>query len=90
LCRSAIPKYWIWFHYLSIFKYPYEALMHNEFVHQKGVIWYNNLDSNNVLALFALGKVRLWACIVPMICFAVAYRLFFYISLRWHTKNIRK
>ncbi|KAG0557549.1 hypothetical protein M758_11G135400 [Ceratodon purpureus] len=90
ILRTAIPKYWIWFHYLSIFKYPYEALMHNEFMHQKNVIWYNNMDSNKVLALFGLGKVRLWACIVPMICFAVAYRLFFYISLRWHTKNIRK
>lgn len=90
IIRTAIPKYWIWFHYLSIFKYPYEAMMHNEFMHLKGVIWYNNMDSNKVMSLFSMGKVRLWACIVPMICFTIAYRLFFYISLRWHTKNIRK
>lgn len=82
LHRSAIPKYWIWFHYLSIFKYPYEAIMHNEFASQKGVIWYNNMDSHMVLSSLSMGKVRMWACVVPMIVFAVVYRLFFYVSLK--------
>lgn len=90
ILRSAIPKYWIWFHYLSIFKYPYEAIMHNEFASQKGVIWYNNMDSHMVLSSLSMGKVRMWACVVPMIVFAVVYRLFFYVSLKLHTKNIRK
>ncbi|CAL4913880.1 unnamed protein product [Urochloa decumbens] len=29
--RDRIPSYWIWFHYLSLVKYPYEAVMQNEF-----------------------------------------------------------
>ncbi|XP_078166005.1 ABC transporter G family member 6-like [Carex rostrata] len=29
--RDRIPNYWIWFHYLSLVKYPYEAVLHNEF-----------------------------------------------------------
>uniref|UniRef100_A0A453ICI0 ABC-2 type transporter domain-containing protein n=1 Tax=Aegilops tauschii subsp. strangulata TaxID=200361 RepID=A0A453ICI0_AEGTS len=29
--RDRIPGYWIWFHYLSLIKYPYEAVMQNEF-----------------------------------------------------------
>ncbi|MBA0842939.1 hypothetical protein Goarm_000171 [Gossypium armourianum] len=29
--RDRIPAYWIWFHYLSVIKYPYEAVLHNEF-----------------------------------------------------------
>ncbi|URE03350.1 ABC-2 type transporter [Musa troglodytarum] len=29
--RTRIPDYWIWFHYLSLVKYPYEAVMQNEF-----------------------------------------------------------
>jgi ABC-type multidrug transport system ATPase subunit len=29
--RDRIPDYWIWFHYLSLIKYPYEAVMQNEF-----------------------------------------------------------
>lgn len=29
--RDRIPQYWIWFHYLSLVKYPYEAVLQNEF-----------------------------------------------------------
>ncbi|XP_047328286.1 ABC transporter G family member 1-like [Impatiens glandulifera] len=29
--RNRIPSYWIWFHYLSLVKYPYEAVLLNEF-----------------------------------------------------------
>ncbi|KAL3645304.1 ABC transporter G member 6 [Castilleja foliolosa] len=29
--RDRIPLYWIWFHYLSLVKYPYEAVLQNEF-----------------------------------------------------------
>ncbi|XP_072974950.1 ABC transporter G family member 16-like [Typha angustifolia] len=29
--RDRIPGYWIWFHYLSLVKYPYEGVLHNEF-----------------------------------------------------------
>ncbi|XP_049390170.1 ABC transporter G family member 6-like [Solanum stenotomum] len=31
LNRDRIPSYWIWFHYLSLVKYPYEAVLQNEF-----------------------------------------------------------
>ncbi|CAL4930462.1 unnamed protein product [Urochloa decumbens] len=29
--RDRIQGYWIWFHYLSLIKYPYQAVMQNEF-----------------------------------------------------------
>ncbi|MBA0726284.1 hypothetical protein Golax_002124 [Gossypium laxum] len=29
--RDRIPGYWIWFHYLSLVKYPYETVLRNEF-----------------------------------------------------------
>ncbi|KAF3334032.1 ABC transporter G family member 6-like protein [Carex littledalei] len=29
--RDRIPDYWIWFHYLSLIKYPYEGVLQNEF-----------------------------------------------------------
>ncbi|KAL0916260.1 hypothetical protein M5K25_013755 [Dendrobium thyrsiflorum] len=29
--RDRIPDYWIWFHYLSLVKYSYEGVLHNEF-----------------------------------------------------------
>ncbi|XP_044461035.1 ABC transporter G family member 6-like [Mangifera indica] len=31
ISRDRIPAYWIWFHYLSLIKYPYEAVLLNEF-----------------------------------------------------------
>ncbi|EXB88504.1 ABC transporter G family member 16 [Morus notabilis] len=31
ITRDRIPSYWIWFHYLSLVKYPYEAVLQNEF-----------------------------------------------------------
>ncbi|KMZ57915.1 ABC transporter G family member [Zostera marina] len=31
ISRDRIPNYWIWLHYISLVKYPYEAVLHNEF-----------------------------------------------------------
>ncbi|EPS59916.1 abc transporter family protein, partial [Genlisea aurea] len=31
IARDRIPAYWIWFNYLSLVKYPYEAVLQNEF-----------------------------------------------------------
>ncbi|CAN6471139.1 unnamed protein product [Victoria cruziana] len=33
--RDRIPPYWIWFHYLSMVKYPYEGVLLNEFENAK-------------------------------------------------------
>ncbi|OVA09974.1 ABC transporter-like [Macleaya cordata] len=29
--RDRIPMYWIWFHYISLLKYPFESVLQNEF-----------------------------------------------------------
>ncbi|KAK1265044.1 ABC transporter G family member 6 [Acorus gramineus] len=29
--RDRMPVYWLWFHYISLVKYPYEAVLQNEF-----------------------------------------------------------
>ncbi|KAF8091780.1 hypothetical protein N665_0436s0042 [Sinapis alba] len=31
ISRDRIPLYWLWFHYLSLVKYPYEGVLQNEF-----------------------------------------------------------
>ncbi|KAL2933906.1 ABC transporter G family member 2 [Bienertia sinuspersici] len=31
ITRDRIPSYWIWFHYISLVKYPYEGVLQNEF-----------------------------------------------------------
>ncbi|XWS55738.1 hypothetical protein CRYUN_Cryun09bG0026300 [Craigia yunnanensis] len=32
VARDRLPRYWVWFHYASLVKYPYEALLQNEFL----------------------------------------------------------
>lgn len=31
ITRDRIPSYWLWFHYLSLVKYPYQGVLQNEF-----------------------------------------------------------
>ncbi|KAK6943720.1 ABC-2 type transporter [Dillenia turbinata] len=31
ITRDRIPAYWLWFHYISLVKYPYEGVLQNEF-----------------------------------------------------------
>ncbi|KAJ6831126.1 ABC transporter G family member 16 [Iris pallida] len=31
ISRQRMPDYWLWFHYLSLVKYPYQGVMQNEF-----------------------------------------------------------
>ncbi|XP_039047060.1 ABC transporter G family member 20-like [Hibiscus syriacus] len=32
VARNRLPKYWVWLHYISLIKYPYEAILQNEFL----------------------------------------------------------
>ncbi|OMO72695.1 ABC transporter-like protein [Corchorus capsularis] len=31
ISRDRLPTYWLWFHYISLVKYPYEGVLQNEF-----------------------------------------------------------
>jgi hypothetical protein len=92
VCRAGIPKYWIWLHYLSTFKYPYELLIANEYGHLKKVIWFFGADSQAVLNYFDAAKVNdhPWKNYSVMVSFFIGYRVLFYLSLRFNTKNVRK
>lgn len=90
--RTGIPWYWIWLHYLSSFKYPYELMLANEYGHLRKVWWFFGVDSQRVLEYFDAGKVadHLWINYVAMLSFMIGYRVLFYLSLRFFTKNVRQ
>ncbi|KAL2654229.1 hypothetical protein R1flu_022357 [Riccia fluitans] len=90
--RTAIPKYWIWVHYISLFKYPYELLLNNEFgsSHFEDRIWYDDVDSNTILSSLGAGKVHNWANFLAMLGLFFGYRIFFWFSLSYFNKSIRK
>ncbi|KAH9763387.1 ABC transporter domain-containing protein [Citrus sinensis] len=118
LKRGHIPPYWRWLHYISAIKYPFEALLTNEF---KGKECYNGAPGD--LSPGPLGEVKLsklhnttaallrpdctligedivysmdiqieniWFDILILLAWGVLYRLFFYLVLRFYSKNVRK
>ena len=54
LKRAQIPHYWQWLHYISAIKYPFEALLTNEF---KGSTCYNGLAKD--LSPGPLGNMKI-------------------------------
>ncbi|KAH6826792.1 Membrane fusion protein Use1 [Perilla frutescens var. hirtella] len=117
---SQIPIYWKWLHYISAIKYPFEALLINEF---KGTRCYHGYDQE--LSPGPLGDIKIsklhnitqgisctvhndehmligedilftmdidhiesiWIDIGILLAWGVLYRLFFYVVLRFYSKN---
>ncbi|WOK91926.1 hypothetical protein Cni_G00617 [Canna indica] len=116
LKRTEIPIYWRWLHYISAIKYPFEALLTNEF---KGSRCYNGtfselstgplgdiklsdlhpppgleatcpLVGEDVLTTMDIQKESVWIDVAILLAWGVLYRLFFYVVLRFYSKNERK
>lgn len=119
LKSSQIPPYWKWLHYISAIKYPFEALLINEF---KGGRCYHGekkdlspgplgqikiselhnisaftqrvnctLIGEDVLFTLDIHKIEsIWVDIGILLAWGVLYRLFFYVVLRFYSKNERK
>ncbi|CAM6095633.1 unnamed protein product [Calypogeia fissa] len=85
--RDAIPKYWIWVHYLSLHKYPYEALINNELKQYPEAPGFH---TNKFLSSISLENVHQWWNVAILVFFAVAYRLIYYFHLVWIQKYTRK
>ncbi|KAI3849229.1 hypothetical protein MKX03_001628 [Papaver bracteatum] len=93
--RNRIPSYWIWFHYISVVKYPFQAVFLNEFDNPK-LCLFEGVDksclvtgSDIVTKLDAtdLGK---WSCLWITVALGVFFRILFYLSLLFGSKNKRK
>ncbi|CAM6089199.1 unnamed protein product [Calypogeia fissa] len=88
--RSAIPTWWLWIHYLSLHKYAYEALLHNELSHYPHVVWDDGETSYDVMRSLSIEKVDIWVNIGIIVLFIVAYRVVYYLHLLWSRKQTRK
>ncbi|XP_002530787.2 ABC transporter G family member STR [Ricinus communis] len=116
LKRTQIPIYWRWLHYISAIKYPFEAMLSNEF---KGTKCYNGnpvdlspgplgeiktsklhnnfttgtncpLIGEDILFSMDIKMDNLWYDVLILLAWGVLYRLFFYVVLRFYSKNERK
>ncbi|KAL4384445.1 hypothetical protein GQ457_15G001020 [Hibiscus cannabinus] len=114
---NKIPIYWRWLHYISAIKYPFEALLVNEFKDQEicytgnpgdlspgplGQLKFSDLHikhnatlqctmiGEDVISSMGINLENLWYDIIILLAWGVLYRLFFYVVLRFYSKNERK
>ncbi|TKY61080.1 ABC transporter G family member 19 [Spatholobus suberectus] len=115
LKRTKIPIYWQWLHYISAIKYPFEALLTNEFKNNRGCYTGNPAElspgplgdvkyskhrntslptscllGEDILSTMDITMENVWYDILILLAWGVLYRLFFYLVLRFYSKNERK
>ncbi|KAJ0247092.1 hypothetical protein HA466_0165500 [Hirschfeldia incana] len=124
--RDRIPSYWIWFHYISLMKYPYEAVLINEFDDPSrcfvrgvqvldGTLFAKVPDAIKIKLFDTLGnslgtkitestclrtgpdlllqqgisQLSKWDCLWITFAWGIFFRILFYLSLLFGSKNKR-
>ncbi|KAG7565754.1 ABC transporter-like [Arabidopsis suecica] len=124
--RDRIPLYWIWFHYISLLKYPYEAVLINEFddpsrcfvkgvqvfdgtllaevPHMMKVKLLDTLSSSlgtkitestclrtgpDLLMQQGITQLSKWDCLWITLAWGLFFRILFYFTLLFGSKNKR-
>lgn len=90
--KNQIPKYWRFVHYLSLFKYPLEALLINEYWgnEKKCLIFMLDnciLDVDGVMAEQGLKESNRWMNLLVMVAFIFAYRFLSFVILRFRCSH---
>lgn len=94
IAKDYMPNYWLFLHYLSLFKYPLNALLINEYTHVADKCFgpeYGGqclITGKNVLENMFLDKENKWVNVGIMAGFAVMYRLMCYFVL--HYKLVKR
>lgn len=83
--RHGIPNYWIFMHYISLFKYPFEGFLINEFSGSGCLnVMFGTcvVSGEDVLKEVGYGEESRWRNIIIMVCFIIIYRFVSYVILR--------
>lgn len=83
--KADMPGYWVGMHYLSLFKWPFEALLVNEFHGSYCVVRSSGVclaTGDEVLRKEGLGEECRWRNVGVMLGFVVFYRVLGYVLLR--------
>ena len=75
---ANIPYWWIWLHYMSIFKYAYESLVVNILENQITTPTSSNFQ---LLTEYSVEGVSRWRGVGVLIGWSIVYRLIFYLVL---------
>ncbi|KAI3960800.1 hypothetical protein MKW98_026192 [Papaver atlanticum] len=86
ISKSGMPNYWVFMHYISLFKYPFEGLLINEFSGAgkclDRLFGACIVTGEDVLKEAGFGEGSRWRNVVIMICFILFYRFMSFIILR--------
>lgn len=94
ITKDDIPCYWIFMHYLSLFKYPFEAFMINEYGGGGGTRCLEKergqctLYGKDFLQQRQLKESHKWINMGVMISFIVGYRLLCFLVLWWRRRTV--
>ncbi|KAI3451567.1 hypothetical protein Pfo_008232 [Paulownia fortunei] len=88
ISKHGIPNYWIFMHYVSLFKYPFEGFLINEFSNSSKCLDYMFgtciVTGEDVLREEGYGDQQSrWRNYVIMVCFILVYRFISYVILRY-------
>ncbi|XP_020225693.1 ABC transporter G family member 5 [Cajanus cajan] len=88
ISKHEIPKYWIFMHYISPFKYPFEGFLINEFSNSNKCLEYLFgvcvVRGEDVLKEAKLGgETSRWKNVGVIVCFILVYRSISYAILRY-------
>ncbi|KAI3914394.1 hypothetical protein MKW92_016056 [Papaver armeniacum] len=95
--RDRIPSFWIWLHYISALKYPYQAILLNEFdIPNMCLVEGIALDKSclvtgsDIVRKQDATDLSKWSCLWITLAMGVFYRIILYIALLFGCKNKRK
>ncbi|KAJ4726420.1 ABC transporter-like protein [Melia azedarach] len=97
ISKDNIPDYWIFMHYLSMFKYPFECFMINEYGGELGkrrCLEFKegecSLYGSGFLKQQDLKQSQKWSNLALMLCFIVSYRVLCFFILWYRCYRSRK
>ena len=86
ISKHGMPNYWIFMHYISLFKYPFEGFLINEFSNSGKCLEYMfgkcMVSAEDLLREEGYGEDGKWRNVVVMVCFILVYRFISYVILR--------
>ncbi|XVF17003.1 hypothetical protein REPUB_Repub10bG0079500 [Reevesia pubescens] len=86
ISKHGIPNYWVFMHYISLFKYPFEGFLINEFSKSGKCLEYMFgsclVTGEALLREEGYGEESRWRNVVIMVCFILVYRFVSYVILR--------
>ncbi|ERN13913.1 ABC transporter G family member 10 [Amborella trichopoda] len=96
ISKGSIPKYWVFMHYLSLFKYPFEAFLINEYTGTGGSRCLQQgiggcaLDGAGFLEQQGLRVRQKWSNVAVMLLFVCGYRVLCFLILWFRCSKTRK